>query len=777
MSDIRFVVRKYLHEGLVCLPVKPGEKATRLKNWNKPETKPTEQDFEANYNIAQRLDSVVDIDCDSHEARFIAERLLPFTGRRHGRPSLAPFDSHYWYTVTGDVKFEKFADIDGETSLIEFRTDCGHYTVIPPSVVLIDKHHPEAGSETLQWVGPSPDGAGEIPQSAHVDGPGLFHIVRLIACATILARHWPRSNRHATTLAFAGLMFKLGAHVMEVETMLRAVTALREPQDGRDGWSEIPGTVRSTHDAFKADTPHVGSKELAKLIPDGEAVIKMIFSWFGKKNSKGEIRQIAGYPLTESGDAELFAADNSEIVRFDFRQERWLVSEESSGIWVPDPTEHLTRMVVAVMRKRQRDALVMEDRTDKKKVFTWAMSGESRSRITNTLALARSVPPIADTGDTWDVDPFLLGVQNGVIDLRTGEHRKATPEDRVTMRVRVAFDPAATCPLWERTLSQIFPDPPAVQPPASADLLTDHHPPTASPAEPGHMVAFLKRALGYSITGDCREECCFFAWGEGSNGKGTIMNTLGWLLADYYDDLPMSTLERAGNNGKIPNDLAKMSGRRFITCSEVNEFALNEARLKALTGRDPITARFLHKEFFTFIPVGKIWIATNNKPKVIGQDDGIWRRIHLIPFTQQFLGRENKALKDQLRSELPGILNWILEGTRIWLRDGLQPPDEVRAATAAYRQESNPITPFVEACCVVGSSMMLQAAHGYSAYREYCAEIDAEPWKRLTEKAWNKAMRMVFKTEEKRQVFFLGVGLREERREESAKREPEGLGY
>ena len=176
------------------------------------------------------------------------------------------------------------------------------------------------------------------------------------------------------------------------------------------------------------------------------------------------------------------------------------------------------------------------------------------------------------------------------------------------------------------------------------------------------MIAFMQRALGYSITGDCREECCFFTWGDGGNGKGTVMNTLGWLFGDYTDDMPYSTLERSERGSGIPNDVAKLAGKRFITCAEVNEFNLNEARLKALTGRDPMTARFLHHEFFTFIPVCKIWIATNNKPKIVGQDDGIWRRIHLIPFTQKFEGRENKQLKDQLREELPGILNWIIAG-------------------------------------------------------------------------------------------------------------------
>ena len=129
------------------------------------------------------------------------------------------------------------------------------------------------------------------------------------------------------------------------------------------------------------------------------------------------------------------------------------------------------------------------------------------------LALTRSVPPVADPGMTWDKEPFLLGVQNGVVDLRNGQFRKAQAVDRVTMHVRVAYDASAVCPLWEKTLKGIF---------APTDLFTAE--------DSGLLVAFMQRAIGYSITGDCREECCFFAWGGGSNGKGTTLNTLGWLF-------------------------------------------------------------------------------------------------------------------------------------------------------------------------------------------------------------------------------------------------------
>jgi putative DNA primase/helicase len=314
------------------------------------------------------------------------------------------------------------------------------------------------------------------------------------------------------------------------------------------------------------------------------------------------------FPLTETGDAEFFAKLYSDDLRYDHRQGRWLVADEASGLWLPDPIEKVIQLAVNSIRQRQAHAMqISDDQRERKAALDWAVKGESRGRLSSTLALGESTPPLADAGDGWDVNPMLLGTLNGVVDLTTGEHRKAKPTEHVTMHVRAAFDPTATCPTWLAALETIF-----------------HQP--GNPEETARMVSFVQRALGYSITGDCREECCFFTWGIGGNGKGTMMNTLGWLMQDYYDDMPYSTLERSVHGNGIPNDVAKLDGKRFVTCAEVQEFTINESRLKALTGRDPMTARFLNKEFFTFIPVCKIWIATNNKPRITGQDDGIWRR-------------------------------------------------------------------------------------------------------------------------------------------------------
>jgi putative DNA primase/helicase len=566
---------------------------------------------------------------------------------------------------------------------------------------------------------------------AHIENVDTLIDAHLDYCfASLVTEMFPGGVHHDVRLPIAGYLLKRQFEPDRVRKLLQTICQhqvhCRVPEMGQYDIDDVETIIKSSVDRLARGQEISGTRELRTLSADFVERLRTFFP----RTGDGQ------HPLTEAGDAECLADLYGEECRHDHRRGRWLVSDETSGIWIPDPVECLTQMTVDMMRTRQRQALAITDLAKREMAMKWAIRGESRNRITNTLAIARSVPPLADTGEHWDEDPFLLGVQNGVVDLRTGTFRKATPDDRVTMRVRAAYDRDATCPLWLKTLADIFP--------AASE-----------------MIAFVQRALGYSITGDCREECCFFAWGDGCNGKGTIMNTLGWLLGDYTDDLPYSTLERSDRGSGIPNDIAKLAGKRFITCAEVNEFNLNEARLKALTGRDPMTARFLHREFFTFIPVCKIWIATNNKPRIIGQDDGVWRRIHLIPFTQSFEGRENKQLKDELRKELPGILNWIIAGTALWLRDGLNPPNTVKAATEAYRRESDPLTPFIEVCCIegtddVGQPFRMQASAAFNAYERFVSGPE-----RLSHRAFYKAMEQRFeKRNAKRQQFYIGVGLR-----------------
>jgi putative DNA primase/helicase len=440
--------------------------------------------------------------------------------------------------------------------------------------------------------------------------------------------------------------------------------------------------------------------------------------------------KLVEFPRTEAGDAECFASINAEHVRFDHRRARFLIF--SGHRWMPDPDGAVHRLGLDAMRVRQQRALDLTDGRERTAHATWAHKGESRSRIDNMLTLATKIKPISDPGDNWDQDPWLLGAPNGVINLRDGSLRAGRPDDRITMAVRVPYTTNAGCQLWEKTVSEIF-------------------------GGNKELIAYFQRACGYSITGDCREECLFFNWGDGRNGKGTLMNTLAYVLGDYADDLPFSALE-SDHRSSIPNDIAKLVGKRYVTASESGESTrLNEARVKALTGRDLITARFMRAEFFTFLPVAKFWLAANHKPIVRDDSQGFWSRIHLLPYTQSFANREDKRLKDKLRDEAPGILAWAVRGCRAWQSEGLIPPALVREATDEYRRESEPLTPFFDECCVIRDGARVQGSVLYRSYVRWSEEYYVKG--RLTQTAFGKEVRKQFEVEKKKNVWYMGIGV------------------
>ncbi len=437
-------------------------------------------------------------------------------------------------------------------------------------------------------------------------------------------------------------------------------------------------------------------------------------------------------PLTEAGDAEHFACEFGDKVRFDYRRGRWLVF--MGHRWVPDPDGELQRLALKAMRLRQMKSLGIQDSGDRKKHFKWALQGESRSRIQNMLALAQSMPPIRDSGDNWDSNPWKLGVENGVVNLRTGGMRKGRPEDRITMSTRAPYDPAATCPLWERTVSEIF----------GGDWA---------------LIDYVQRALGYSLTGMTHEQCLFMNWGDGANGKGTLINTVAWELGDYADDLPFSALELK-QRASIPNDVAKLVDKRFVTSSETSgDVRLNEARIKALTGCDPITARFMHRNFFTFQPAAKFWLATNHKPVVQDTSYGFWRRIRLVPFTQRFTGKQDdRTLKEKLKAEAPGILRWLVDGCLKYQKKGLNPPRAVQDATKTYEKESDPLSEFFKDCCVIAKNRNIAAQDLYRAYGDWCENGGGE---RMSQRRFGPEIRNRFPAEERsHRVTYFGIGLR-----------------
>jgi len=436
---------------------------------------------------------------------------------------------------------------------------------------------------------------------------------------------------------------------------------------------------------------------------------------------------------TDYGNAELIAHLYGGRVRYDHRRRRWLLWQDHW--WIPDADAEIGRMAKEAARHRYETAPRIDDLTQRDLEARWAIASESRQRLDAALDLATSERPLADSGQGWDADPWLLATANGVVDLRCGLLRDGRPEDRITMHSPIAYDPDAPCPRWLQFLVEVF-------------------------ANDDEMIDYIQRVCGYNLTGITREQCHFLCYGEGWNGKGTFQTVQREILGDYATNTPFSTLE-ASSRYSIPNDLAALYGKRLVTASELNEAVrLNEARLKMLAGEDPVTARFLHGEFFTFLPAAKFWLAVNHRPIVNDDSTGFWRKIRLIPFTQSFKGRADPNLKDALRPEYAGILTWMVDGCLEWQRRGLDPPQSVRAATEQYREESDPIAAFLRDGCVIGEDFTARAGQLYVAYRKWAQGQGLKEKEELSNARFGRLLTQRFpKDTDKQGIFYRGIGL------------------
>jgi putative DNA primase/helicase len=272
---------------------------------------------------------------------------------------------------------------------------------------------------------------------------------------------------------------------------------------------------------------------------------------------------------------------------------------------------------------------------------------------------------LAVTINHWDGDPFLLGTPAGTVDLRTGTLRPPDPAHGITKLVAVGPSTRAECPLWMLFLHE-----------------------TTSGDE--GLIRFLQQWCGYSLTGITREHALVFVYGPGGNGKSVFLNVVTGLLADYAQTAAMDTFT-ASKGDRHPTDLAMLRGARLVTASETEEGrAWAESRIKQMTGGDPVTARFMRQDFFTYQPQFKLMIVGNHKPVLQNVDDAARRRFNLVPFTRK-PERPDRELEGKLKAEWPGILRWMIDGCLDWLQNGLVRPAAVQAATAAYFDEQDPV--------------------------------------------------------------------------------------
>ncbi|MBT3181203.1 MAG: hypothetical protein HN337_01700 [Deltaproteobacteria bacterium] len=363
-----------------------------------------------------------------------------------------------------------------------------------------------------------------------------------------------------------------------------------------------------------------------------------------------------------------------------------------------------------------------------------SLDSESTKNIKAMIESAKSEPGVVIHLEEFDQNKWLFNVENGTIDLRTGEIREHRKEDLIRKLAPVTYDKNNEYTMWKEFLRTILPE--------------------------QQVRYYLQQIAGMSLTGDISERLFFMIYGPGANGKTTFINVLGAMMGDYCVSIPPESLLRGTTSTSASSAIAATMGARLIITVEPEEGArLRESLVKQMTGEDMVTARYLYKNFTTFYSQGKILLATNYKPTIRETKKAIWDRIRLITFPVSFSEKERiKGFAHKLEEELSGILNWVIEGCLAWQNDGLLTPGSVRAATEEYRKEMDTIELFMDERCVTGAHEEVRVSKLYSVYTNWCIGSRETP---LTKRAFG--MKLKERGFEQRRTrdwrFWTGIGV------------------
>ena len=484
------------------------------------------------------------------------------------------------------------------------------------------------------------------------------------------------------------LAFWCGCDADKMDSLFRQSGLMREKWDRKTGGS--------TYGALTIQKAIAGCREVyTPSERDG----------YSLKIGNGAAAPPKLYTFDDMGNAERFYDLFGENVRYCYTEKKWYFYNTQK--WCVDnigAVEHMADRAVKAMAAEmkayaQTDA---DEGTEMQKAFEKHMK-QSRSNKSKRAMLAEVQHHVPVLPSQMDKKRMWLNTPSGVIDLRTGALSGHDPEDYFTKITAVGLSDAADCPRWLSFLDDIF----------GGDK---------------DLIRYIQKAVGYSLTGSTAEQCAFFLYGTGKNGKSTFLDVIRNVFGDYAANIQPETIMVKNNSGSaINSDIARLKGARLVTSVEPNEgVRINEGLVKQLTGDDAVTARKLYSEEFEFKPEFKLWMATNHKPIIRGTDTGIWRRIHMIPFTVAIPDdKVDKNLSHKLKAEMTAIFRWCLDGCALWQQEGLKMPRAVLDMVREYRREMDVISAFLNDCCQDSGSVAAKTL--YACYckwaehnNEYC---------------------------------------------------------
>ena len=434
---------------------------------------------------------------------------------------------------------------------------------------------------------------------------------------------------------------------------------------------------------------------------------------FGMQAPDEELKPQFVYPMTDLGNAQMFFRLFNKSFLYDQERGKWIGWDVDRKRWLTGKLAYkvmmrLIKKLVTELYRQAKSRRPLRTRNGetvaREEALAWSKASSQKGRQKAMLDLVRDLPGVRVSKAELDRDPYLLGVANGVLDLQTGTLIENRPDLLITRYANAAYRPDAEAPIFQRFMDEIC-------------------------LGRQELVDFIQEVLGYSLSGLIKEHAFFLLVGTGANGKSTLVEAFLYLLGDYGIGMPSHAFLKSSSRA-IRNDMARLPGVRFAPCAEVNTgMSLDESMVKRATGGDVMTARFIGKEYFDFHPSAKFFLSVNTLPKITGADNGIYRRLVVIPFDGDFQATMDHDLPEKLKAEIDGILAWAVQGFLRWQARGLVKPQCVVDACAAYRAEMDTVQSFLDECCILDPNVSTPLGVLYEAYQNWAKGAVVEPAK------------------------------------------------
>lgn len=537
---------------------------------------------------------------------------------------------------------------------------------------------------------------------------------------------WERlyTSHSEADLAFANdLAFWTGKNFQKMDTIFRNSSLMRNK------WDEKRGAT-----TYGIATLNKAINDTVNTFNSRDAEAENVYGFNKVSESK---KKVPPRSWDDMGMAQRFLDQLPHSFLYSMTDKMWYAYNGS--YWEQDNQGLIEKAADEVINNLKNESLVIQDDADKDKVQkAWQKfikKERSRTSKVNMINEIKHLVPVLHS--QWDKEKMMLNTPSGYIDLTNGTLHDHDYKKMFTQETGVDYTEKVDCPLWIEFLNQTF-------------------------QNDQELIHFIQKIVGYSLTGSNAEQVMFILFGNGRNGKSVLLNIIKYISGSYAKTMNATTImQKHNNSGQGPtSDIARLEGARLVVSSEANEGdRIDESLIKQMTGGDTLVARYSYGRDFEFDPVFKLWMATNHMPKIYGTDEGIWRRLIIIPFTHT-VKKENidKNLEDKLKAESMGILKWAIDGAMMWQREGLNPPEVIKQASQDYREEMDVIEAFISESCVVGDEFKVKASELFDAYKKWADETNN--WEGMSNTKFGMEISKRFKkAKTKHGIFYYGLDL------------------